>query len=47
MMVINYDNLELVQESLYNFQLLVRKYLEEHDLTSPKTRDPSKAIMEM
>ena len=34
-----------LEEKLFQFELKVRKYLEEHNLTSPKAQDPTKAIL--
>ena len=42
--IVNYKLKEKIFSSLYQYGLYVRKLLEEHNMTSPKEQDPSKAI---
>lgn len=41
---IDYKVLEEILDELFKYLLLIRKLLEEHDMTSPKAKDPTKAI---
>jgi len=38
------DDWKKLKKDLFDFELTVRKYLDDHGLTSPKAQDPSKAI---